>query len=262
MTAFRGVVEIGGVIECLTGLHVGGGAVGYEIGGTENPVIRNPVSGYPYIPGTSLKGKMRSLLEWAEDGKLDLVKGAPHACPDKDCPVCRIFGTSGAEERRAGPTRLLVRDAHPDEETKAVMDRLEREQGLPKVEVKTEVVIDRVAGAALARVGPRSQERVPVGSRFKFTMQYWIFDVDGCNISDLDLLPKVFQSLRMVQDSALGGGGSRGSGQVAFHIRSQPLVKTVSDYQQGTIPHVGGDLIKLVDLDMDGFCQAIRARLG
>jgi CRISPR-associated protein Csm3 len=262
MTAFKGVVEISGAIECLTGLHVGGGAVAYEIGGTENPVIRNPVTGYPYLPGTSLKGKMRSLLEWAEEGKLDIEKGGPHACTDSDCPVCRIFGTSGAEERRAGPTRLLVRDAHPDQETRAAMDRLEREQGLPKVEVKTEVVIDRVAGAALGRVGPRSQERVPVGSRFNFTMQYWMFDVDGCRKTDLELLPKVFQSLRMVQDSALGGGGSRGSGQVAFHIRSQPLVKTGADYQQGTVPRPQGELVKLADLDVYNFCRAVRARLG
>lgn len=261
MTAFRGVVEIGGVIEVLTGLHVGGGAVGYEIGGTENPVIRDPVTGYPYLPGTSLKGKMRSLLEWAEE-RVDLVRGAPHSCAEMDCPVCRIFGTSGAEERRAGPTRLLVRDAHPDERTRETMDRLEREQGLPKVEVKTEVVIDRVAGAALGRVGPRSQERVSVGSRFNFTMQFWVFDVDGCKRSDLDLLPKVFEALRMVEDSALGGGGSRGSGQVVFHIRRRPLVKTIADYREGKIPRPDGELAKLADLDVREFCQVVRGRLG
>jgi CRISPR-associated protein Csm3 len=259
MTEFKGVIEIGGAIECITGLHVGGGAVGYEIGGTENPVIRDPASGYPYLPGSSLKGKMRSLLEWAE-GKVDLARGGPHACSDMDCPVCRVFGTSGAEERRAGPTRLLVRDAHPDEDSRARMDRLEREQGLPKVEVKTEVVIDRVAGAALGRVGPRSQERVPVGSRFNFSMQYWMFDVDGCRVSDLDLLPKVFEALRMVEDSALGGGGSRGSGQVAFHLRERPLVKTVEDYRTGNILRPEEGLVKLVDLDVSEFCTAVRIR--
>lgn len=261
MTAFKGVVEIRGTIECLTGLHIGGGAVGYEIGGTENPVIRNPVTGYPYIPGTSLKGKMRSLLEWAEEGKLDL-NGKPHGCStDPDCPVCRIFGTSGAEERRTGPTRLLVRDAHPDDQTKERMDRLEREQGLPKVEVKTEVVIDRVAGGA-GRAGPRSQERVPVGSRFNLMMQYWVFDVDGCRVSDLALLPKVFQSLRMVEDSALGGGGSRGSGQVSFHVLDKPLLKSVADYQAGRIPRPEGELVKLADVDIDAYCRAARARFG
>lgn len=262
MTAFRGMVEIGGAIECLTGLHVGGGGVAYEIGGTENPVIRDPVTNYPYIPGTSLKGKMRSLLEWATPGKLDVGRGGPHGCEDPDCMVCRIFGTSGAEQRRAGPTRLIVRDAHPDQRTRDTMDRLEQEQGLPKVEVKTEVVIDRVAGAALGRVGPRSQERVPVGSLFKFAMHYWVFDVDTCKVSDLDLLPKVFEALRMVEDSALGGGGSRGSGHVAFHVRKDPLVKTVADYQQGRIPRAEPQHVKLADLDVEAFCKAVRGRLG
>ncbi len=66
----------------------------------------------------------------------------------------------------------------------------------------------------------------------------------------------------MVEDSALGGGGSRGSGQVVFHIRRRPLVKTIADYREGKIPRPDGELVKLADFDPGEFCQVVRGRLG
>src|SRR3990170_8998206 len=61
---FAGKYIIKADIRCITGLHVGGTDEGFEIGGIDNPVIKDPITGYPYIPGSSLKGKMRSMLEW------------------------------------------------------------------------------------------------------------------------------------------------------------------------------------------------------
>lgn len=261
MSQFLGTVVLGGQIECVTGLHIGGAESGYEIGGTENAIIRDPVSGYPYIPGSSLKGKMRSLMEWAEGLVTD---GKVHSCSRRECNLCRVFGSSpgGDEVRRVGPTRLTVRDAFPGQATKDKMDVLEAKLGLPKVEVKTEVVIDRVAGAALKGVGPRSQERVPVGSQFDLFLYFALFDVDGVPGADLDLLPFVPRALRYVEDSALGGGGSRGSGQVLFHLNEQPGIRPRRDYLEGKLDQPAGELRKLADFDVAALCAKVRERLG
>jgi len=58
------ISQIQGQIELVSGLHIGSGNTEMHIGGTDNPVIKNPVNNQPYIPGSSLKGKMRSLMEW------------------------------------------------------------------------------------------------------------------------------------------------------------------------------------------------------
>ena len=65
-----------GQIELVSGLHIGSGNAEMHIGGTDNPVIKNPVTNQPYIPGSSLKGKMRSLLEWRA-GVVGVAEGKP-----------------------------------------------------------------------------------------------------------------------------------------------------------------------------------------
>jgi CRISPR-associated protein Csm3 len=225
---FKATVTIHGKIECVTGLHIGGSGGGFEIGGMDNPVIRTR-DGYPYIPGSSLKGKMRSLMEWAE-GKVR-PDGKIYFSSEVDDPVSRIFGAPAEADRKAGPTRIIVRDALPDDDTREMLRKLEEEQGLPKVEVKTEVNINRITSKPLS--GPRQLERVPAGSFFELGILYAIYDVEEAKVRDADLLGLVFTALRLVEDSFLGGSGSRGSGQVRFHL-GQPLVTTLDDYKTGT----------------------------
>ena len=55
------IYTITGTIETVTGLHIGAGKDSIEIGGMDNPVIKHPHTGEHYIPGSSLKGKVRSL---------------------------------------------------------------------------------------------------------------------------------------------------------------------------------------------------------
>lgn len=227
MNKLIATVTLNGKIKCVSGLHIGSTGGGYEIGGMDNPVIRDPYDGFPYIPGSSLKGKMRSLLEWAE-GKV--TDGKPYFSSDINDAISRVFGAPAEANRPTGPTRLLVRDAFPDEKTKKRMKDLEERQGLPKVEIKTEVNINRITSKPLS--GPRKMERVPVGSYFDFEMTYFLFDVENLATKDVDLLDKVFLALRLLEDSALGGSGSRGSGQIRF-LLDDPIVYKLADYQSG-----------------------------
>ncbi len=246
MSRFNGNVVIYGKVECITGLHIGGAGSGYEIGGMDNPVIRNPIDGFPYIPGSSLKGKMRALTEWAEgkvtDGKV--YQGAD----EKDDPLCLLFGRAADKSIAVGPARLTVRDALVDETTMRKMLDLENTQGLPKVEVKTEVNINRITSKPLS--GPRQMERVPVGSRFNFVMLYSSYRVDDLTVTDEMLLNMLLRSLRLVEDSSLGGSGSRGSGQVRFHL-AEPVIRTLTDYETGMLMALDFEQANLTLADFD-----------
>src|SRR3989338_9001055 len=113
---FSGKYIIKADLRCITGLHIGGTDEGFEIGGMDNPVIKDPITGYPYIPGSSLKGKIRSLLEWA-DAKVvfDTDKkgnSTGKLCECGTCDICIVFGCSASTSAKE-PTRLTVRDSFP-----------------------------------------------------------------------------------------------------------------------------------------------------
>lgn len=203
---FKENLIIYGKIRLLTGLHIGGNKAELKIGGTDNPVITDP-EGRPYIPGSSLKGKMRCMLELSL-GKIS-DSGAVHNCNNKECEVCSIFGSSLNESN--GPTRLIVRDA-----------KLEGENF--ETELKTENMINRLSGKA---EHPRTSERVPAGSVFSFEMVYSVYDA-----ADYSNFKKVIGLLSMLEDSYLGGSGSRGYGKVAIEDL-RICVKTLEDYQEG-----------------------------
>ena len=198
-------IIIRGSIEVLTGLHIGGGKDNIEIGGLDLPVIKNPRNEQPYIPGSSLKGKMRFLTEWAIPGKVAASNGAVHSCDLRECPVCRTFGTTKVVVGR-GPTRLIVRDA-----TLADPDKFDPVKYL---EVKYENTINRMTGTAK---NPRPLERVTPGTLFAFEMSYRIFDIDDDGgVLDRKQFVQFLHALKMLEGDTLGGSGSRGSGKVAF----------------------------------------------
>ena len=214
------ISRITGRIELVTGLHIGAGSEEMHIGGTDNPVVKTPGDGRPYIPGSSLKGKMRSLLEWCAgtvgetDGKplgfaalarlgadkrergkgiLKLFGGAPEGNPSTDASQL---------VKEIGPSRLAFWDCPIDECWVKTMER----RRLPLTEVKMENSIDRIGGAA---ENPRNTERVPAGAVFVFNLTMRVHDKE-------DLFEEVLRGLRLIELTGLGGSGSRGYGKVRF----------------------------------------------
>ena len=224
---FLGNIILKGKLEALTGLHIGGSKEKMEIGGVDSPVIRDPVTSYPYIPGSSLKGKMRSLLEFSL-GKISEKNGSHPGCRcnETSCPVCRVFGME-AEKNTIGPTRLLVRDAYPDAETVEMWKDLDSE--LLYTEYKPENSVDRLTSAA----NPRFLERVVKGSKFDVEFVFGVYRIEGDDNKDETFFKYAIEALKLLEHSALGKSGSRGYGRVAFKF-VEPFVVTKTDYEKGT----------------------------
>ena len=208
---FQGNLVITGQILCETGLHIGGVSEGIEIGGLENIVIRDPKTGLPFIPGSSLKGKMRSLLELSDkDATRNIIENKGEPCKCGKCAPCKIFGTPALdpketmEGRQQGPTRIIVRDCFLTQESIELLKEMDVMNG---TEIKSENTLDRITSKA----NPRTIERVPRGSAFRFEIVFSIYEDD-----DYTNFLGIFHSLRLLEDSYLGGSGTRGSGQVKF----------------------------------------------
>ncbi|MBF0555953.1 MAG: type III-A CRISPR-associated RAMP protein Csm3 [Nitrospirae bacterium] len=198
---------ITGKLRCESGLHIGGSADQIEIGGVDSPIIKHPTTGEPYIPGSSLKGKMRSQLEKKEGKVTD--KGEPCGCGKKDCNICKIFGAHKNTRHELGATRILVRDAVFTEDTRKKYRELIEEKGTSYIEKKTENTVNRKTGTA---EHPRSLERVPSGAEFDIEIVLQVYDTDKAD----EMVGFVKEGLRHIQSTYLGGFGSRGSGKVSF----------------------------------------------
>ena len=226
------IMEIKGTLELLSGLHIGAGDSEMHIGGTDSPVIKNPHTNLPYIPGSSIKGKMRSLLEW-HLGLVESSGGRPfghlhlksinsqtkkHAALN----LLRMFGISGgdkvdeqtAKEFGIGLTRLIARDCNLNADW--VKDKQER--NLLVTETKFENSINRIAGTA---DNPRNFERVPAGAKFEFVIGIKVLDID----SEPELVAMLLTGLKLIELDALGGSGSRGYGRVKFDLADNELQK-------------------------------------
>src|ERR1017187_7914001 len=221
---FLGKLILEGELHCETGLHVGAGKGSMEIGGSDNPVVRDAF-GRPYVPASSLRGKLRSLLEQSSGMAVpsELVylskrKGQEvriHQSDRPDDDICLLFGRSpGRMDRVSGeplessvatPARLTMYDAPliPESITAQMRENMDDEL----TEVKSENAIDRITSQA----NPRTLERVPAGARFHFRIV-----MDVLCPKDRELLSRLVEGLRLLEDDSLGGGGFRGRGPVAL----------------------------------------------
>ena len=208
-------IIIKGKIKTLTGLHIGGTNTAMGIGGPDSLVVRNPIDNKPYIPGSSLKGKLRAMLDIADgtikEENMGEVKNGTTQNP-QDASV-RLFGNAPTkkdvdekgEQYKQFPSRVIFRDC------KIVSSEdIFKNTDLPFTESKTEVVIDRITAKAM----PRQLERVPAGAEFELNMVLNVFENDN----EKDQIKNLERAMKLLQDDYLGGSGSRGYGQIKFIV--------------------------------------------
>ncbi|WP_456480873.1 type III-A CRISPR-associated RAMP protein Csm3 [Oceanithermus sp.] len=222
------IYQVTGTIKAKSGLRIGAERGEVAIGGIDNPVIRNPLTDEPYIPGSSIKGKMRSLMEWAL-GRVSADNdrsNSAHQCDEVDCPICRVFGSAANRQLpERGPTRLVVRDAHLTDASREALIRMGQEKGQLYTEAKQEVFIPRLGGDA----NPRTTERVPAGAEFEFELIYKVYDLgDGGQLDERYFDEVVKRGLELIELDALGGHTSRGYGKVAIDYEVKALDLTAT----------------------------------
>ena len=202
------IEKLTGQIELLSGLHIGGGDDTMKIGGIDNGVIKDINSDKPYIPGSSLKGKMRSLLEW-HIGVVGIGDGTPFNSKLMDNPIfndekiktdaINLLKLFGDKEGKYGITRISVGDCSLSKDS----------QEMELSEAKYENVINRQKGTA---EHPRQTERVPAGVKFDYDIRVKILDADNKQ----ELLEMIKTGFELIENDYLGGSGSRGYGRVRF----------------------------------------------
>ena len=206
------IIEIKAKLELQTGLHIGAGDSEMHIGGIDNSVIKHPITQSPYIPGSSLKGKIRTLLEWrsgaVQSTPLTLKEVSKN--PEEVKNILRLFGISGdtknsdQEVAEIGVSRLAFWDCALDAE----WEKSIRNDNQLLTEAKNENTIDRITSTA---GNPRQTERVPAGAKFNFKLMLRQFEGDKP-----ELLALVLKGLKLLEMDSLGGSGSRGYGKVKF----------------------------------------------
>lgn len=218
-----------------TGLHIGAGDTEIRIGGVDNGVLKHPLTAQPYIPGSSIKGKIRSLLEWRSGAVQEEPLGKKEFRNTENNPeqhkaveqILKLFGISGDTsddefQKKIGHTRVSFWDCFLNKEYVADLES----RKLPMTEVKSENRINRIAGTA---EHPRQTERVPAGAKFDFKLTLKEFEGDG-----EDLLKTLKEGLKLLEWDSLGGSGSRGYGKVKFvNLREngEDITKQFADIQ-------------------------------
>ncbi len=217
MAQLTKITTITATLTLVTGLRIGAGDSEMHIGGVDNTVIKHPLTGAPYVPGSSLKGKMRSLLEWRSGAVQEKPLGAKDFKAAKGTQqaeikhVLQLFGIGGGDVQDnkelvadLGPTRLAFWDCPLE----ASWEHEVRDNNQLLTEVKSENVINRISGVA---EHPRNTERVPAGAKFDFRLSFKQLTGD-----DPTLLETILQGLKLIELDSLGGSGSRGYGKVRF----------------------------------------------
>jgi CRISPR-associated protein Csm3 len=187
------------VMTVETGMHIGGSSDNVEIGGIDNPVIKiGTQNGKPFVPGSSLKGKIRSLLEQ--------IRGSAKIGGNSE--INSLFGFS--DENKI--SKLIVRDSYLTDDSINLLEQSADFLDMPYTENKYENTIDRVTGVTTGG-GIRQTERVPAGVKFnvEFVINVWDEDGDGENLKNL-----LKEGIKALELDYLGGSGSRGYGKVSF----------------------------------------------
>ena len=189
-------IEITGKITLKTGMHIGASEAFAAIGAIDSPVARDPISDLPYIPGSSLKGKMRSLLAKAYNEKVQIkTRDEDHES------IKRLFGCSKDADGYPQPSRLIFSDAILSNQKEL------EQQGLT---MTTEAKEENTINPLTAIANPRQIERVVRGAEFPISLIYNALDPETME-EDFRLIADGF---KLLQYDYIGGHGSRGYGRI------------------------------------------------
>lgn len=192
-----GKIKITADIKVQTGLHIGSNAGFTAIGAVGAPVIRDARTQLPILPGSSLKGKMRTLLarKYSNSYVLDAA--------DKDVPkIARLFGTAPKDKNeKIKLSRLQFSDCF--------LKNAEQLKEIGLTEIKFENTITRETAVA----NPRQIERVIRGAIFGMTI---IYETEEESQISEDF-KTISEGLQLLQADYLGGNGTRGYGRISFH---------------------------------------------
>lgn len=214
-----GKLEISGKIKIMTGMHIGGSKEFSAIGAVDSPVMRDSYTNMPFIPGSSLKGKMRYLLQERYGEKIVDVKASHN---DDDFRVLRLFGSSNDKSsEKSQKSRLYFSDSFVSN-----LEEIEARGIRGLTEVKFENTINRFTAVA----NPRQIERVIRGAEFDFSIIYNIEDEKEIE-EDFKLIKEGF---KLLEYDYLGGNGSRGYGRIKIQdLKLEPVVGDDLDFLGG-----------------------------
>lgn len=198
-------------LQLESGLHIGGSEDSFDIGGADSTVIKNPLNGEPYIPGSTLKGKIRALVSQKYGEIVQDAKGnGSLELPASRSMLLRIFAPLGEESAANGVLQIsrgIFRDAVLTEESSEMLQKYLGEGVF--TEIKGENSIDPLKGKA---ANPRFIERVPAGAVFEGEIILQVFDGDD----EEEMKKYLLEGLNLLTMNYLGGSGTRGYGRISF----------------------------------------------
>lgn len=197
-------IKYTGILEVVTGIRIGDSKESVEIGGVDAPVVRRKDNNQPYLPGSSIKGKMRCLLELVHGENADSKSRQTGSF------ICKLFGAADNDNAYGNQSRIIVRDAYLTEDSAKKLENSPFTD-MPFTEIKAENSINRIKGTAEA---PRFFERVPAGAEFALEFIINIFQGDD----EAKLIQTFENGIKLLENDYLGGSGSRGYGQVKIRL--------------------------------------------
>lgn len=210
--SIKKIIEFSGTMTIESGVHIGGNDNGTKVGGCDNPVIRNPLTNNPYIPGSSIKGALRSCAEKMPAYAGKIRNGKPCGCGQETCMVCKLFGAHMNTRAASGEPRLIVRDMQLN---KNFLEKVRLLGGNYSdiVETKASTMIDRGTNTA-SNGSLRNMERVAAGAVFDCSFVLKVTDKD----KEVELIDFLKKCIKVVEATGIGGKVTSGSGQVKFDI--------------------------------------------
>lgn len=221
-------LEITGKIKVMTGLHIGGSKEFSAIGAVDSPVMRDTYSNMPFIPGSSLKGKLRFLLQ-EKYGEKALDSKVTHN--DDDIRVKRLFGgTNDNKDEKAIKSRLYFSDSF-----------ISNEEELNKIGIGqvTEVKFENTINRFTAIANPRQIERIIRGTEFDMSVIYNADKEDEIE-EDIKNLKEAFE---LLEYDYLGGNGTRGYGRVKIeNLEINQVFGDLSHEKVGELKKIIGEI--------------------